>query len=238
MRKLELRLSVLTLLMVVCLGGCESNAILDDLLKGTASNGTLSKTTITQGLREALNVGSLRVVDTLSRAGGFHRSPFHIPLPDKLQRAKEVAGRFGLEGPFEDLELKMNRAAEAAVPEARGVFVAAVAAMTFDDVMGIYDGPDDAATQYLRRSTESQIADKMSPIIDARLDSVGAVRTLKDLIARYNALPLVDPIDADIGGHVRDYAMDALFSRLAFEEAAIRNEPIKRTTALLKTVFG
>ena len=231
---------------ILCLQGCESTALLDDLLNsagtgtgtGTSSGTGISNDTIARGMREALTVGSTRVVDTLGSNGGFTNSIFHIPLPQELQDAKQFASRFGLAGPFEELELKMNLAAEAAVPEARDLFVSAIRTMTFEDVMAIYQGPDDAATQYLRQTTQTTLDRRLRPIINTHLNSVGAVRTFRQAIDQYNALPLVNPIDADLNGHDSGYAMNALFSQLAKEEAAIRQDPVKRTTQLLRTVFG
>lgn len=222
----------------LCLQGCESTALLDDLLGSTNSGSAISNDTVARGMREALTVGSARVVDTLGAEGGFANSIFHIPLPQQLQDAKQFASRFGLDGPFEDLELKMNLAAEAAVPEARALFVGAIQAMTFNDVMAIYRGPNDAATQYLKQTTQTTLDNRLRPIINTHLNSVGAVRTFRQAVDQYNAIPLVKPIDADLNGHVSGYAMDALFSQLAKEEAAIRQDPMKRTTQLLRTVFG
>jgi hypothetical protein len=99
---------------LVLASGCESTGVLDDLLgaASSSSSGSLSNETIANGLREALTVGSGRVVNSLGAEDGFLKSAFHIPLPQKLQDARGVASKFGLEGPFDELELKMNRAAE------------------------------------------------------------------------------------------------------------------------------
>ncbi|MEM7077141.1 MAG: DUF4197 domain-containing protein [Pseudomonadota bacterium] len=224
---------------VTCaLSGCESTAILEEVLAGASNRSGLDNATIASGLQEALRVGSGRAVSTLGREGGFSRSVFRIPLPEKLQDARQVASRFGLAKPFDDLEIKMNEAAEAAAPQARELFVAAIAQLTFQDVMQIYRGPDDAATQYLRRTTGDRLNREMRGVIDQKLSEVGAVRVFDDLLRRYNALPLVTPIEADLNQHVVNYAGDAVFTRLATEEAAIRADPAKRTTALLRRVFG
>lgn len=132
----------------------------------------------------------------------------------------------------------MNQAAEAAAPQAQALFVDAIRSLTFEDVIAIYNGPDDAATQYLKRTTGARLQSDMRGIVDAQLGQVGAVRTFNDVVSRYNALPLVTPIKADLSQHVLDYASDAVFKQLAVEEAAIRQDPVKRTTALLRQVFG
>ena len=222
------------------LAGCESTAVLEDLLGGasSASDTGLSNETIANGLREALTVGSDRVVSSLGAEDGFFKSAFHIPLPKTLQNARGVASRFGLEGPFDELELKMNRAAEQATPKARDLFVNSIKQMSFQDVLAIYRGADDSATQYLKSSTEEKLMSQMRPVIDNSLAEVGAVQTFNGLIKQYNALPLVKPVNADVSGHVIEYAQSALFTQLAQEEAAIRKDPLKRSTELLRKVFG
>ncbi len=234
MRKLML-LAILALT-----SGCESTALLEDLLatQTTDSSGSLSNETIANGLKEALTVGSGRVVGTLGTQDGFFGSPFRIPLPEKLQQARSVADKFGLAGSFDELELKMNRAAENATPKAKELFVSAIQQMTFKDVLAIYQGPDDAATTYLQQTTNDELTQQMRPVIDNSLAEVGAVQTFNGLLSRYNALPLVTPIDADVSGHVMGYAQTAIFAQLAEEEAAIRQNPLKRSTELLRAVFG
>jgi len=225
---------------LLLMGGCESTAVLEDLLGSTSQAGGagLSNDTIANGLREALTVGSGRVVNSLGTEDGFFKSAFHIPLPARLQDARGIADKVGLAGPFDELELKMNRAAEQATPKARDLFVAAIREMTFSDVMAIYQGPEDSATQYLQRTTGSRLETQMRPVIDDSLAQVGAVQTFKGLLKSYNALPLVTPIDADVSGHVMGYAQQAIFGQLAKEEAAIRQNPLKRSTELLRRVFG
>lgn len=220
--------------------GCESTGGLGDLL-GASTSGTgagLSNQTIADGLREALTVGSDRVVSSLGAEDGFLKSAFHIPLPQKLQDARGVASKFGLAGPFDELEIKMNRAAEQAAPQARDLFVSSIKQMSFQDVLAIYNGPEDSATQFLKNSTGEQLRSQMKPVIDNSLAEVGAVQTFNGLIDRYNALPLVTPVNADMSGHVIEYAQSALFTQLATEEAAIRQNPLKRSTELLRKVFG
>lgn len=208
------------------------------MLNVPTAEDVVSTGTIAAGLREALEIGSRQAVRELGRPDGFLDSRFHIPLPESLQQAREVAGRFGLAGMFDEMEIELNRAAEAAVPEAQKLFVAAIRQLTFDDVMRIYGGSDDAATRYLRRTTSAELSRQMRPIVDASLAEVGALNTFSSLVEQYNRLPLVAPIDADLTSHVLQYADDALFALVAREEAAIRRNPAKRTTELLREVFG
>ncbi len=234
----KLLISVSAIALTAC---ATTSEILDDVLATTTGGdgSSLSSETVAAGLKEALTVGTGRVVDTLGVEGGFLKTPeWHIPLPDELAKAQDVASRFGLAGSFDTLETELNRAAEVATPKARKLFVDAVRAMTFDDAMRILRGPDDAATRYFEQHTATGIRGAMQPIVESSLADVGAARTFTDLAARYNALPLVKPIDADLNGHVLNYAQKAIFTQLAREEMAIRNNPAKRTTELLRRVFG
>lgn len=218
--------------------GCESLPELSQVLNVPTAEDVLSTETIAAGLREALTIGSKTAVASLGRPDGFLESRFHIPLPDSLRQAKDVAGRFGLDGLFDEMEVELNRAAEAAIPQAQKLFVGAIRKLTFDDVMAIYSGPDDAATRYLRRTTSTELRSQMRPIVNVSLEQVGALNTFRSLVEQYNRLPLVAPIDADLTSHVLDQAGDAVFTLVAKEEAAIRRNPAKRTTRLLQQVFG
>jgi len=224
--------------LILFTAGCESLPELNQVLKVPGAEQALSTETIAAGLREALEVGAGQAVRELGRPDGFLDSRFHIPLPDSLQQARDIAGRFGLAGMFDEMELQLNRAAEAAAPKAQRLFVEAIRQLTFDDVMSIYRGPEDAATRYLRRTTSAELDIQMRPIVDASLAEVGALNTFRSLAEQYNRLPLVAPIDADLTSHVLEYADDALFTLVAREEAAIRRNPAKRTTELLQRVFG
>jgi hypothetical protein len=231
-----LRIAVFSLLLFTT--GCESMPDFSQVLNVPTAEDVVSTETIASGLREALKIGSEQAVAELGRPDGFLKSAFHIPLPDSLRQAQDIAGRFGLAGIFDELEIQLNRGAEAAAPKAQKLFVAAIQQLTFDDVMAIYRGSDDAATRYLRRSTSQELRAQMRPIVAASLAEVGAVSTFRSLADQYNRLPLVTPIDADLTSHVLDYAGDALFALVAQEEAAIRRNPRKRTTELLRQVFG
>ncbi len=232
------RAALVALLSIMLLGGCESLPALNQVLKVPTPDDVLSTQTIAAGLREALEVGSERAVDSLGRPDGFFRSAFHIPLPEPLVQAQQVAERFALGGIFDDVELKLNRAAEAAAPKAQALFISAIRQLTFADVMGIYQGSDDAATSYLKRTTAAELRAQMKPIVAASLADVGAVNAFTTVANQYNRLPGVTPIDADLTEHVLTYASNAIFARLASEEAAIRRNPAKRTTQLLRQVFG
>ncbi len=199
----------------------------------------LTRADIAAGLREALRVGTQRAVARVGRADGFNADPdIHIPLPEKLARAQVALRRVGASGLADDLELRLNRAAEAAAPEAQRLFWDAIAQLTWADAERIYRGPDDAATQYFRRTTSGPLMDVMRPVVEGQLARAGAVQAYDRMMGRYRALPLVPDIKANLTEYALEQTLAGLFLYLAREEAAIRRDPAKRTTALLRRVFG
>ncbi len=231
---------------VVLLSGCaNSGAVLEELERaaaqamGDSAGGSLTITEISNGLKEALTIGSGQVVSQLGRTDGFNADPIaHIPLPKALDRARDVAAKVGLDGSFDSLETRLNRAAELATPKAKALFVSAIQQMTLEDAKGILQGPDDSATQYFRGAMGERLSNAMRPIVDDSLAQVGAVRAFNELLASYRQIPFAPPIEANLTDHVVDLGMDGIFHYIAREERAIRENPLKRTTELLRRVFG
>jgi len=190
-------------------------------------------------LKEALRVGSEHVVTQLGRTDGFNADPaIHIPLPEELNTVKKVLSKVGMSSLAEDVELKLNRAAEAATPKAKALFLQAIREMTLDDIQGIYQGPDDAATRYFQGKMSPPLREEMRPIVESSLNQVGAVQAYDNLLGRYKQLPFVPDVKANLTDHVIQKGMDGIFYYLAKEEAAIRKDPVRQTTDLLKKVFG
>ncbi len=199
----------------------------------------LSDTDIGAGLREALTVGTGNVVQRLGRPGGFSDDPaVRIPLPKSLQTVKGALDAVGMGGVIGDLELKMNRAAEAAIPQAKPLFLDAIRQLSIDDVKAIYKGAPDAATRYFQGKMSKPLGEKMAPIVEQSLAQVGAVKTYDAAMAKYDRLPFVPDVKANLTRHVVNRGVDGVFHYLAAEEAAIRQQPVKRTTDLLNKVFG
>ncbi|GLQ07826.1 DUF4197 domain-containing protein [Sneathiella chinensis] len=205
----------------------------------SASSSSLSVADVTRGLKEALKVGSERVVGQLGRQGGFEADPaVHIPLPDTLQKAQALLRRFGLSGMADDLESRLNKAAEAAVPKTKELIWKAISEMTLEDANRIYNGPDDAATQYFRKVATPDLKETVRPVIADSLNDVGAIRAYDNLVGEFRQYPFTPDIRSDLTEHTTDLALEGLFHYLAAEEAAIRNNPVKRTTEILQSVFG
>jgi len=179
------------------------------------------------------------VVNQLGQTDGFNSDPvIRIPLPRALVRAKNVADKVGLGGSFVALENRLNQAAEVAVPKARGLFMNSIRQMTLSDARGILQGPDDAATQFFKRTMGGPLSDAMRPIVDDSLSQVGAVRSFRQLLASYRQIPFAPPVEADLTAHVLEKGMNGIWHYIAVEEQAIRRNPVKRTTDLLRRVFG
>ncbi len=211
-----------------------------DLLQGmSGSSAALDTEEISAGLFEALRVGAKRVVRQVGREDGYFQDPnIRIPLPDSLDTVQKTLATVGLSGMADDLELRLNRGAEAAAPEARAVFFKAIKKMNWKDAQEIYQGPDDAATQYFRESMTPELVKRYTPIMEANLSDVGAIRSYEEMMAKYETIPLVPDVSSDLTDYAVEKALDGLFFYLGKEEAAIRNNPAKRSTELLQKVFG
>ena len=208
---------------------------------GSGGSGVKALTTgeIAGGLRDALRVGAERVVGTLGRTDGFNKaSDVHIPLPGSLRKVQSMLAKFGMSSLVDDLEVKLNRAAEAAVPKAKKLFSHAISQMTIDDAKKILNGPKDSATRYFQGKMSAPLARDMKPIINRQLSQVGAVAAYDKMIGQYKSIPFVPDARANLTNHVLDKAIAGVFLYLGREEAAIRENPAMRTTALLQKVFG
>jgi hypothetical protein len=213
--------------------------LLRELGGGTTGESTLSTAEIAAGLKDALHVGTERVVEQLGRVDGFNADPqVHIPLPGKLHRVQSALDDVGMGSLLDDLDLKLNRAAEAATPKAKALFWDAIRQMTLEDARAIYQGPDDAATRYFERKMSKPLAAEMRPIVEQSLSDVGAVHAYDNMMAQYRAIPFVPDVKTDLTDYVLDRTIAGIFHCLAQEEAAIRQDPAKRTTELLRRVFG
>jgi len=231
-------------LVFLCLG-CDdlSAGFLDKLKKQLSGDDqqeqSLESDEIAAGLKEALRVGTDTVVTNLGQPGGFNLDPeIHIPLPGQLAQVKSWLAKIGMDSMLTDLEDELNEAAEIATPKAKELFLQAIHEMTLDDVMELYKGPDDAATQYFKSKMSAPLAAEMKPVVDESLADVGALTTYDSAMASYNDLPFAPKVDVDLGDYVVEKGMDGIFYYLAKEEAAIRQDPVKRTTDLLQRVFG
>jgi hypothetical protein len=194
---------------------------------------------INLAFKEALRIAAETTVSQLSRPDGFNGDPaVHISLPKTLNSVKKVLSKVGMGELVDDLELKLNRAGEAAAPKARKLLLQSIQEMKFEDVKRIYRGPPDSATQYFKAKMSRSLRMEISPIIATSLSSVGAVKAFDRVMHKYQDVPFVPDISADLTNHVIAKAMDGIYHHLAKQEAAIRQNPSQQTTALLKKVFA
>lgn len=208
-------------------------------LYGQSAASALSLSEITTGLKQALSIGSQNVVGKLGVANGFNLDPsIHIPLPTQLQKVDNALKMVGMNGLTEDLELRLNRAAEAATPKAKEYFLSAIQNMSISDAKGILTGPQDSATQYLRRAMGTQLSSDMKPLVNTALAQAGAIQAYDQVMGQYGQIPFMPDVKADLNDYVVGKALDGIFHYVAAEEAAIRTNPAARTTELLKKVFA
>ncbi|MDP3493977.1 MAG: DUF4197 domain-containing protein [Hyphomonadaceae bacterium] len=201
--------------------------------------GNLSKGDVTLGLKEALNVASGLASKRLSAKDGFMGDvAVRIPLPGVLGSAQKKLQPFGMAGPLDDLQMKVNRAAESAVPTASKLVVDAVKTMSFDDAMGILRGGDTAATDFLRKRTETSLRQSFRPYFDKALATSGALASVDGVVGKYGAVLVKTEAKTWLAEAATTSALDGLFYYVAREEQSIRRDPVKRTTDLLRKVFG
>lgn len=209
----------------------------EDLLSGGAA--ALSTEEVGNGLKEALTRGISTGSALLAKEDGYYKSLYKILLPAEAQKVTNTLSKVpGFNNVEEVIVKKLNRAAESAATEAKPIFVSAIRQMTINDAWNILKGEDNAATTYLRRVTESQLYSKFQPVIYNSLQEVNAVQYWGDAVNTYNKIPFVDKANPKLDDYVTNEALDGLFGMVAQEEKAIRENPAKRVTDLLKKVFA
>lgn len=199
----------------------------------------LSNTEASSGLKEALTQGVGKAVATLGAADGFFgNKEVKIPLPSSLQKIQKGMKLVGMGKQSDELVLKMNRAAEAAVPEAKTLLVGSIKQMTLADAKAILTGPQDAATQYFKKTTSAQMAEKFLPIVTKATENVKLADSYNKYAAMGSKFGVVKKEDANINQYVTQKTLDGVYLMVAKEEAAIRKDPLGQASSLLKKVFG
>lgn len=191
------------------------------------------------GLKQALIQAAGKSVGKLSAVDGFFKNDeVKIPLPQSLKKAEKAMRLFGMGKQADDLVLKMNRAAESAVPEAQALLVNSVKKMTLIDAKAILTGGDDAATQYFKKTTSVLMAEKFLPIVTKATEKVQLAQQYNKFAAIGNQYGLVKKEDANLEQYVTQKALDGVYIMMAQEEAAIRKDPVGQASGLIKRVFG
>jgi hypothetical protein len=191
------------------------------------------------GLREALQKGADNAVGKLGKTDGFFGNPqVKIPLPASLQKVDGLLRSFGMGKYADELVLTMNRAAEAAVPEAKTLLINAIKGMSVQDAKGILTGGNTAATEFFRRTTSQPLRAKFLPIVKQATSKVKLADKYDQFAGQAGKMGLIDEKDANLENYITQRALDGLFLMMAEEEKAIRADPVGQTSKLLSKVFG
>lgn len=200
---------------------------------------SLSEDEVVSGLKAALEKGIELASDEVSREDGYFENPqIKIPWPEDARKAETQLRQIGLGPEVDKLILSINRAAELAAKESKEVFVVAIKEMTVEDAWGILKGDDDAATQYLNKTSSAELNSRFKPIVHSALEQVNATKYYEDLVLAYNKIPFVKKLNPDLDQYATQMAIDGLFTMVAREEKRIREDPLARTNDILQKVFG
>jgi hypothetical protein len=201
--------------------------------------GNPTTTEIGLGLKQALEIGTTNGANQLSAKDGFLVNlAVKILFPPEAQKVEKTLRTIGLGSLADNVILSINRAAEDAAKEAKPIFISAIKQMTITDATNILLGNKDAATNYFKRVTTTQLMEKFRPVIQNSLAKVGATKYWGDAANQYNKIPLVKPVSTDLSAYVAQKAIDGMFIQVAQEELKIRDNIGSRSTSLLQKVFG
>lgn len=224
------------------LAACES--IDPSVLQGILQTaGPLTQGEAAQGIKQALSNGVLSALLTVGKPGGYwNNGKIRIPLPQSLQKAQNVLAKVGASGMLDEVQEKLNQGAEQAAPQAKSIFLDAVTGLSIPDAIAIVQGGEHAATDYLQNTTTPKLTALFTPIMKGQLRNTGAFQALDDVTARVNKIPfagqLVQTSQNDLVSFGVEKGLDGVFYYIGQEEAAIRANPAKRTSEILRRVFG
>lgn len=227
-------LCILALPLVFSFSSCE---VLQQLPTGTTG---VTQSEAATGIKEALSQGLGKAVSNLNVTDGFFKNDLYkVFLPEEAQKIENTLRSVGLGSLVDKAVLAINRGAEDAVGYATPIFVDAIKSMTLSDAIGLVRNGDTSATHFFREKTTDKLHAAFYPVIKSSLDKVSATSYYDDLITRYNNFPTtIKKINPDLAGHVTLKTTNALFNMIAVEEKNIRENPLARTSEILRKVFG
>lgn len=212
--------------------------VVNDVLN-TVAGGTITEQEAANGLAEALVQGAGHGADLLSAVNGYLGNPqVKIPFPPEAQKIESTLRDLGLNKMCDDVINSINHAAENAAVEAKPILINSIRQMTINDAMNILFGANDAATEYLKKTTTAELTAKFKPVIDNSLSKVGATKYWSDAVNYYNKIPLMEDMNPDLSGYVTQKALDGLFYMIGQEELKIRQDPASRVSDIVQKVFG
>jgi hypothetical protein len=226
-------------LVLVFITGCETLSTLPGSFPGT-TGGPVTETEAGQGIREALSQGVTTAILNLNKENAFFANDFYkVLLPADAQKIESTLRKIGLGKEVDKAILQINRAAEDAVGYAKPVFVDAIRQMSITDAFNIVKGEQNAATNYFRLKTRDKLLEAFAPSVKQSLDKLGATKYYSDIVSLYNNIPTTfTKLNPDLPSYVVSKATDALFDQIEKEERNIRENPVARTTQILKKVFA
>ncbi len=236
-----MRLRLISLLAVFVLQACTSaqiNQAISDFGK-TVGDNRPTTSEVAEGLKEALLKGVSTGTDKLSQLDGYlGNAEIKIPFPPDVKKVEDKLRQLGLGSEVDRFVTTLNRGAEDAATQAKPIFISAIQQLTIEDAWSILKGQQDAATEYLRRTTSVQLKEKFMPVIQQSLNKVNATKYYSDLVNNYNRIPRVEKVNPNLDEYATDLAIQGLFVMIAKEEKNIRQDPVARTTDILKRVFA
>lgn len=225
-------------LLIILISACTVQQI-QQTLDTYAGDTKLTESQVAQGLKEALQKGISSGTASASQVDGyFKNAAIKIPFPPEIKKVEDKLRSVGLGDQVDKFVLTLNRGAEEAAKEAKPIFVDAITAMTVQDAWGILKGENNAATVYLKDKTYTSLEGKFKPVIKNALDKTSATKYYSDMINTYNKIPFVEKVNPNLDDYATQRALDGLFKLVADEEKLIREDPVARTTDLLKKVFS
>lgn len=236
-----MRLRLISLLAVFALQACTSaqiNQAISDFGK-TVGDNRPTTSEVAEGLKEALLKGVSTGTDKLSQLDGYlGNAEIKIPFPPDVKKVEDKLRQLGLGSEVDRFVTTLNRGAEDAATQAKPIFISAIQQLTIEDAWSILKGQQDAATEYLRRTTSVQLKEKFMSVIQQSLNKVNATKYYSDLVNNYNRIPRVEKVNPNLDEYATDLAIQGLFVMIAKEEKSIRQDPVARTTDILKRVFA
>jgi hypothetical protein len=233
------KFALLSIFFLFGLISCGQKLNFGKIVNSVLAGAPLTEAEVGEGLKEALSVGINLGADKASAIDGYFKNPkIRIPFPPEVQKVETTLRGIGLGGEVDKFILALNRGAENAAQQAKPIFISAIKQLTIRDALNILRGEKDAATQFLKRTTSTQLIQAFEPHMLKSLENTNATKYYSDLANVYNKLPFVSKINPDLKGYATQRAVDGLFLLVAEEEAKIRENPLARTSELLKRVFG
>lgn len=222
------------------LSSCDSMNQIQNTLPNVLTNSGVTQNEAASGIQEALIKGVVNGVTNLSKTNGFFGNDLYkLLLPTEVQNVTNTLKNIGLGSVVDNAVLKINRAAETAVSSATPIFTNAIKQMTITDAVQLVKGGDGSITNFFRQKCTAQLISSFSPTIKNALDQNSATKYYSQLITAYNGLPLSSKkLNPDLTNYVATGAVNALFDQVSKEETNIRQNPIERTSDILKKVFG